>query len=129
MSSRTSIITGALLAALGIAFGAFGAHGLKDLVTPERLATFETGVRYQMYAALGLLALGAMGGQRRAPWFLVAGAAVFSGSLYLLVATGIGWLGAITPIGGVLLIVGFALAALDAARRAPERVDAGERSA
>ncbi|GAB3623057.1 DUF423 domain-containing protein [Mariniluteicoccus endophyticus] len=117
MSQRTTVFLGSMLAALGVALGAFGAHGLQAMVTPERLGTFETGVRYHIYVALALIALGAAGAAGRAAWLLVAGLTIFSGSLYLLVLTGIGWLGAITPIGGVLIIVGFCLAALDARTR------------
>lgn len=104
-------VAGALLAALGVGLGAFGAHGLRGTLSTADLATFETGVRYQMYAALALLALGASG--RRGTWalLLLAGAVIFSGSLYLLVLTGPRWLGAITPIGGVLMIAGLLAAA------------------
>lgn len=116
MSARTQVLIGTILAALGIALGAFGAHGLKDLVAPERLVTFETGVRYQMYAALLLIGLGASGWVRRAPALVLAGAIIFSGSLYLLVATGVRVFGAITPIGGVLMIGGLAYAAVEIAR-------------
>ncbi|GAA5502041.1 UPF0382 membrane protein YwdK [Deinococcus xinjiangensis] len=107
---------GAALAALGVALGAFGAHGLKTRLDPQMLANFETGVRYQMYAALALMVLGTQAGQLRAPIFLLLGAIIFSGTLYLLSLTGVKWLGAITPIGGVLLIVGLILAALDAGK-------------
>lgn len=108
--------TGAFLAALAVALGAFGAHALKSRLDPQMLANFETGVRYQMYAALALMVLGTQTGQTRAPLFLLLGALIFSVSLYLLSLTGLKWLGAITPIGGVLLIVGLVLAALDAGK-------------
>lgn len=107
---------GALLAALAVALGAFGAHALKTRLEPALLANFETGARYQMYAALALLVLGTRPGQRRAPGLLLAGAVIFSGSLYVLALSGQRWLGAVTPVGGVLLIAGFVLAALDARR-------------
>jgi uncharacterized membrane protein YgdD (TMEM256/DUF423 family) len=101
---------GAVLALLAVAFGAFGAHALKEIVTPERLQTFETGVRYQMYHALALLVMSALPLKNyRAAWFLLIGTIIFSGSLYLLVLTGIGIFGAITPIGGVLQLIGWAL--------------------
>ncbi|MFV0451875.1 MAG: DUF423 domain-containing protein [Propioniciclava sp.] len=116
MSPRTTVVTGALLAALGVGLGAFGAHGLKDLVEPAMLANWETGVRYQMYAALAMLALSLRREQTRAPIFLVSGAAIFAGSLYVMALTGLRLLGAITPIGGVLLIAGLLLAAWDAYR-------------
>ena len=101
---------GALLAFLGVALGAFGAHALREIVTPERLGTFETAVRYQMFHALGLLALGALPPRtHRAMWPLFLGSVLFSGSLYLLVATGATWLGAVAPVGGVLQLVGWAV--------------------
>lgn len=111
-----ALTTGALLAAIAVALGAFGAHALKTRLDPQMLANFETGVRYQMYAALALMVLGTQIGQTRAPLLLLLGTIVFSGSLYLLAITGIKWLGAITPIGGVLLIVGLVLAAIDAGK-------------
>ncbi|MBX8466969.1 DUF423 domain-containing protein [Deinococcus sp. RIT780] len=114
MTAPHALRNGALLAAVGVALGAFGAHALKAQLTPEALSTFETGVRYQMYAALALLILGTQPTQTRAPRLLLAGAVVFSGSLYLLTLTGVKILGAVTPIGGVLMIAGFVLAALDA---------------
>lgn len=109
--------TGALLAAVAVALGAFGAHGLRARLDPAMLANFETGVRYQMYAALALMVLGTQAGQHRAPIFLLLGALIFSVSLYILSISGMRWLGAITPIGGVLMIAGLVLAALDAGTR------------
>lgn len=104
---------GAFLAALGVMLGAFGAHALKTRLDASMLANFETGVRYQMYAALALMVLGTQVNQTRAPMLILLGALVFSGSLYLLAVTGVKILGAITPIGGVLMIAGLILAALD----------------
>lgn len=115
-----------LLAAAGIALGAFGAHGLRDIVDPGMLANWETGVRYHLYAALAMLALGLRPEQYRSPVLLIAGTVVFSGSLYLMAVTGMRWLGAITPIGGALLIAGLALAAWDA-RRSVGAVGASQR--
>jgi uncharacterized membrane protein YgdD (TMEM256/DUF423 family) len=101
---------GAVLALLAVAFGAFGAHALREIVTPERLQTFETGVRYQMYHALALLVMSVLPLKHyRAAWLLLIGTLIFSGSLYLLVLTGIGVFGAITPLGGVLQIIGWVL--------------------
>jgi uncharacterized membrane protein YgdD (TMEM256/DUF423 family) len=101
---------GAVLALLAVAFGAFGAHALKEIVTPERLQTFETGVRYQMYHALALLVMSMLPLKNyRAAWFILFGTIIFSGSLYILVLTNVGILGAITPMGGVLQIIGWAL--------------------
>jgi uncharacterized membrane protein YgdD (TMEM256/DUF423 family) len=110
---------GAILAGIGVAIGAFGAHGLKAQVTPERLAVFETGVRYHLVHALAILA--AAGAAHLAPgsaaprWagaLFAAGVLVFSGSLYALVLTGVTTWGAVTPIGGVAFLAGWvALAA------------------
>ena len=101
---------GAILAFIGVGLGAFGAHSLEGIVTPERLETFQTGVRYQMYHALALLAIGALPVEgQRAATFMFIGSLIFSGSLYILVLSGISWLGAITPIGGVLQLIGWAL--------------------
>ncbi len=99
---------------VGVALGAFGAHGLKSRLEPDLLAVFETGVRYQMYHVLALCA--AAWGWARWPgrwfalagWAFIAGIVIFSGSLYLLAVTGQRWLGAITPLGGVAFIAGWA---------------------
>jgi len=101
---------GALLAFLGVALGAFGAHALSDTLSPDRLETFQTAVRYQLFHALGLLALGALPrqAQRAAPW-LFWGSVIFSGSLYTLVGSGVSVLGAVAPVGGVVQLVGWAL--------------------
>ena len=114
---RKFFAIGSILAALAVAFGAFGAHGLQDHVAPQRLETFETGVRYQMYHALGLLGLAWAVGRwpdrrlNHGAALLMMGTLVFSGSLYLLVLTDTPWLGAVTPFGGVALIAGWALIA------------------
>lgn len=114
MRTSISVPLACVLAAAGIGLGAFGAHGLKDLVEPTMLANWETGVRYHMYGALAMLALSLRPEQRRAPILLTAGIVVFGGSLYVMALTGARWLGAITPIGGVLLIAGLLIAAWDA---------------
>ena len=90
--------------------GAFGAHALNGVLTPDRLETYQTAVRYQMFHALGLLALGALPlkAQRAAPWLFI-GSIVFSGSLYTLVFSGVSILGAVAPIGGVLQLTGWAI--------------------
>ena len=104
---------GALSAFIGVALGAFAAHGLKARLDPAMLVTFETGVRYQMYHALGLLAVGWActrwpGWPTTASgWLFVAGTVLFSGTLYLLALTGVRWLGAITPIGGIAFLAGW----------------------
>ena len=107
------IIIGSTLAALAVAIGAFGAHGLKSRVSADDLIIFETGVRYQMYHSLALILLGLIGVnfqsnvvQLPAILFLV-GIIIFSGTLYLIPLTGLRWLGAITPIGGTALILGW----------------------
>ena len=107
-------ILGSLMAGLSVALGAFGAHALKSRLSPERLANFETGARYQMYHSLALLATGLAGSQWAAnAWIgaagilLITGIVLFSGSLYLLSITDRRWLGAITPFGGLAWIVGW----------------------
>jgi len=106
---------GAASALMGVAAGAFGAHALRARLSSEMLAVFETGVRYQMYHALGLIGVGLIASRWPssqigwAGWLFVAGTAIFSGSLYALSITGArGW-GAVTPVGGVCLVVGWAL--------------------
>ena len=109
---------GALLAGIAVALGAFGAHALKAHLSPEDLVTFETGVRYQMYHALALLGTAwAMGRWEShliewSGWMFILGTVVFSGSLYTLVLTGQRWLGAVTPLGGLAFILGWALLSL-----------------
>ena len=111
MSQRVSAATGALFAALAVALGAFGAHALEGRVIPARLETFETAARYLMYHALGLLLLSRLTGTALAATLITVGVTIFSGSLILLVLTDTGWLGAVTPFGGVLMISGWLLVA------------------
>ena len=116
MTARLASTFGALSAAVAVALGAFGAHALRSRLEPRDLEIFETAVRYQMYHALALLAAGwllARGGTgaSTAAWAFVAGTVIFCGSLYLMVATGHRWLGAVTPLGGVALILGWLLLA------------------
>src|SRR6266508_2802613 len=98
---------GAISAFLAVAAGAFGAHALRDVVPADRLASWETAARYQMYHALGLLVVAYLAAQKDAGpshlagWLFVAGTVLFSGSLYLLTVTVITWLCAVTPIGGI----------------------------
>lgn len=103
---------GAALMLIDVALGAFGAHALKNRLSPEMLAVFETGVRYQAYHALALLLLAALRGPDRAGWCFLAGIVLFSGSLYALALTGARWLGAITPLGGLLFLAGWLFLAL-----------------
>ena len=115
---RPALTTGFLLAALAVALGAFGAHALKAVLSPERLIVWETAVRYQMYAGLGIQ-LGALHKPASTTplWLLAAGSAIFSGSLYLLCLTEVRWLGALTPFGGLALIAGWLMLAWGAFRR------------
>lgn len=105
---------------LALVAGTFGAHGLEDRLTPERLATFETGVRYHMYHSLALLACSGLSlltpPLRWAVGCFLAGVVLFSGSLYLLAVTDLRWLGMITPAGGVLFIIGWGLLAVSGLR-------------
>jgi uncharacterized membrane protein YgdD (TMEM256/DUF423 family) len=110
---RVFFIMGAVLAALGVAAGAFGAHALRGRLTPELLAAFETGVRYHLIHALALLSV-AWATTRWpgrptniAGWLFLAGTVLFSGSLYAMSVSGIRALGAITPLGGVAFIAGW----------------------
>ena len=115
---RSFFALGALSALLAVAAGAFGAHALSTRLAPDRLDVFETAARYQMYHALALLAAGWAAGQwpggasTAAGWLFVAGTFVFCGSLYLLALGGPRWLGAITPLGGLAFMAGWALLAL-----------------
>ena len=109
------MLIGAVAAFIGVGFGAFGAHGLRGRISPEMLAVFETGVRYQMYHAFAILitavALSRFDGAllRAAGWLFTAGIVLFSGSLYALALTGVAMLGAITPLGGLAFLAGWAL--------------------
>lgn len=122
MTAINWIRVAALLGGLSVAAGAFGAHGLKGYLEPKDLETFETAARYQMYHALALLGIGLLAlYQGSSPplqiagWCFLSGTLIFSGTLYALVLSGIRWLGAITPIGGVLMIVGWGILAFIAA--------------
>lgn len=116
MNKQIAIIS-VLLIVLGIVLGAFGAHGLKEVVTPEKVASYEVGVKYQIYHGLALLILALnaskMGGSLKVFLILIlAGVTLFSGSIYLLalndiLSADLSFLGPITPIGGVLMIMGW----------------------
>ena len=116
------MVVGALLAGLAVAAGAFGAHALRSRLAPAELAAFETAARYQMYHALALLLTARLvAGRsnlllRAAFWCFLAGSVLFSGSLYVLALTGARWLGAITPLGGVVLLAGWACLAAGSVR-------------
>jgi len=110
---RTFLLLAALAGFTAVAFGAFGAHALRNRLSPDMLAVFETAVRYQMYHALALFGTGLlaarMGGWliMAAGWFFAAGIVLFSGSLYALAVTGVTTVGAITPIGGLAFLIGW----------------------
>ncbi len=111
---RLFLALGSISGGLGVALGAFGAHVLKDRLAANMLANFETGVRYQMYHALALLAVAWAVGRwpgsawpLAAGWAFVAGTILFSFSLYALALSGLRWLGAITPLGGVAFVAGW----------------------
>ena len=111
---RALWIAGAAMAGISVAIGAFGAHALRARLEPARLATFETAVQYHMLHAVALLAVAALAGRVQSQQLLLlsgglftAGIFLFSGSLYALAITGITWLGAITPLGGIAFIGGW----------------------
>jgi uncharacterized membrane protein YgdD (TMEM256/DUF423 family) len=111
---RLFLFIGSFFGGLGVVLGAFGAHTLKARLTPEILAIFETGVRYQIYHALALLFVALAAEKRPANklltaggWLFVVGTLLFSGSLYMLALGGVRWLGAITPVGGTAFIIGW----------------------
>ena len=122
---RTFVTLGAVLGALAVVAGAFGAHALEKQLSPRMLEIFHTGARYQMSHALALVLIGVLAHQlpqagfARAGWAMFAGVLIFSGSLYALALTGVTKLGAVTPLGGLALIAGWALLALSAWRALP----------
>lgn len=115
---RRILLCGAILAGIAVAFGAFGAHGLRAILDARALGWWQTAVQYQMWHALGLLALAALPVARPGPPALLigCGTTIFSGSLYLMALTDMRWLGAITPIGGAAIIAGWLLLAWRASR-------------
>jgi uncharacterized membrane protein YgdD (TMEM256/DUF423 family) len=119
---RFFLASGAISALISVAAGAFGAHALRSRLAPDLLAVFETGARYQMYHALGLVAVGWAASRwpggltAAAGWLLIAGTVLFSGSLYALALSGVRALGAVTPVGGVAFLAGWALLAWSALR-------------
>lgn len=110
---RTFTVAGSVSAFLAVLAGAFGAHTLRARISPDLLTVFETGARYHMYHALALLGVAWAASQwpsapvRAAGWLFVGGTVVFSGSLYVLSLTGARWLGAVTPLGGLLFLAGW----------------------
>jgi uncharacterized membrane protein YgdD (TMEM256/DUF423 family) len=121
---RNFLFLGAMSAFFGVGLGAFGAHGLKTLLTPDMLAIYQTGVQYHLWHALGLIAIAVV--RQQAPcskllaWsggFMFAGILIFSGSLYLLAVLNQRWLGMITPIGGVCFLTAWLLLAIFALKK------------
>lgn len=112
-NSKNFLKTGAVFMALAVAFGAFGAHVVEGFLTPGRFDVYQTAVEYHFYHAIGLLIVGAVSFHINNKWMkwsgysLMAGILLFSGSLYLLTLLDTGWLGIITPIGGVAFILGW----------------------
>ena len=110
---RWIVIIGGIYGFTAVALGAFGAHALKAMVTPERLATWQTAIDYQMFHSLALIAIYLISLNQQsaklsyAAIFQSLGVLVFSGSLFLLVLTDTNWLGMITPIGGVFMLLGW----------------------
>ncbi len=128
---KTFLLTAALAGAVSVALGAFAAHGLRKMLQPESLQVFETGVKYQFYHALALLAVGILWQQFAGQSLLwsgrlfITGLFLFSGSLYLLTfirhyGWGATWVGAITPLGGLCFIAGWILLAMAVAGRNPQ---------
>lgn len=120
---KTFIIIGAINAFLAVALGAFGAHGLADRLEPKYLEIWKTGVNYQMFHALGILAVAAILGKYAASslfswsgWLMLVGIILFSGSLYVLSLTKINMIGAITPIGGVCFLAAWLLLVIGAVK-------------
>lgn len=118
-------MVGSLAGFFAVALGAFAAHGLKHRLSAELLAAFETGARYQMFHALALLAVALLSSRAASPaasvagWAFTLGILLFSGSLYLLALSGVRWLGAITPLGGVAFLVGWVALAVAAWQTVP----------
>lgn len=120
--TRFFFLMGCLSAFLGVALGAFAAHALKSKLSPDLFAVFEVGVRYQMYHAFALFVVAwalsqwPAGNFGLAGWLFAGGTVLFSGSLYLLSVTGVRWFGAITPIGGLMFLLGWFNLALSLTR-------------
>ena len=116
------VVLGGLFAAASVAAGAFGAHALKSILDPSMLAVYETAARYQMYHALGLFVVAWLVRETedslavKAGWLFCIGILLFSGSLYIVALAGIKWMGALTPLGGISFISGWACVAWTAWR-------------
>jgi uncharacterized membrane protein YgdD (TMEM256/DUF423 family) len=117
--AKLFLVLGSINAMLAVMLGAFAAHGLKKVLSADLLTTFATGVQYHFYHAVGLIVVGLIAVHlpasmqvRLSGWFMLTGILLFSGSLYLLALTGVRWLGAITPFGGVCFIIAWVLLAV-----------------
>lgn len=123
MKNQTILLAGAIFMALAVMLGAFGAHALKKILSPEMLTIYHTGVEYQFYHALGLLFIGLTGFHIQSKYLgwagllLSIGIIIFSGSLYVLALSGIKALGAITPLGGISFIAGWICLAVALVRK------------
>ena len=124
MMKSIFLLLASLSAMTGIGLGAFGAHGLKNVLSPELLTVYQTGVTYQMWHALGLMGISLVHQQSPeskliywAGWLMFMGIILFSGSLYLLVILNLKWIGIITPIGGVSFIMAWVLIAIFATKK------------
>jgi uncharacterized membrane protein YgdD (TMEM256/DUF423 family) len=121
--ARLFVALGSINALIAVILGAFGAHMLKARISPEMLAVYHTGTQYHFYHALGMLLIGVLATQFRngaalqlSGYLMLAGIVLFSGSLYVLAVTGVTWLGAITPLGGVAFIAAWIVLAVAALR-------------
>jgi uncharacterized membrane protein YgdD (TMEM256/DUF423 family) len=116
-TTKQFLLLGTILMALAVCLGAFGAHGLKKIVSAEMLTVYQTGIQYQFYHALGLCVVAFISHIHDTKWVKIAGnimfvgVIIFSFSLYVLVLLDIKWLGAITPIGGVLMVISWTVLA------------------
>lgn len=110
-AGRPVLVAGALFAAVGVALGAFGAHGLREILDETRMGWWQTAVQYQMWHAIALVAVSAVPAPtgRATVWLFAVGIVFFSGSLYLMALTGWRWLGMVTPLGGAAMIAGWLL--------------------
>src|SRR5690606_39958762 len=126
MTDRQLIIIAALTLLVGVGAGAFGAHGLKRVVTPDMLSVWQTAVLYQLVHGLGMLLIAVLSTRLGSPLLnlsggvMFAGVLIFSGSLYALVLTETKWLGALTPLGGAAFLAAWAMVALAAYRASPQ---------
>lgn len=122
-TSRNLIIIGAISGFLSISFGAFGAHAIKQWMSADLMAIYQTAVSYQIYHSLGLILIALVYQQQQntliktAGWLMLAGIIIFSGSLYALSLTDTRWLGAITPVGGILLLLAWLLLGLGVSKK------------